>query len=154
MSPEVPIIIIIIACIVYYISKLILKRLNFGTSKKRKIVALISSIILSPLIYLGIIYMMLFTISYYPSNDFDKIKWDTNKAERYKMSEDIIESEILIGKTKTEIIQLLGNDFYSYNNNHIAYELGFVPGLFNIDIDVLDIYFENEKVIKVSQHSS
>ncbi|WP_289044246.1 hypothetical protein [uncultured Olleya sp.] len=154
MSPEVPIIVIIIACIVYYISKLILKRLNFGTSKKRKIVALISSIILSPLIYLGIIYMMLFTISYYPSNDFDKIKWDTNKAERYKMSEDIIESEILIGKTKTEIIQLLGNDFYSYNNNHIAYELGFVPGLFNIDIDVLDIYFENEKVIKVSQHSS
>ncbi|AXO81815.1 hypothetical protein DZC78_04915 [Olleya aquimaris] len=146
--------VIIIACIVYYISKLILKRLNFGTSKKRKIVALISSIILSPLIYLGIIYMMLFTISYYPSNDFDKIKWDTNKAERYKMSEDIIESEILIGKTKTEIIQLLGNDFYSYNNNHIAYELGFVPGLFNIDIDVLDIYFENEKVIKVSQHSS
>lgn len=154
MSPEVPIIVIIIACIVYYISKLILKRLNFGTSKKRKIVALISSIILSPLIYLGIIYMMLFTISYYPSNDFDKIKWDTNKAERYKMSEDIIESEILIGKTKTEIIQLLGNDFYSYNNNHIAYELGFVPGLFNIDIDVLDIYFENEKVIKVSKHSS
>lgn len=154
MSPEVPIIVIIIACIVYYISKLILKRLNFGTSKKRKIVALISSIILSPLIYLGIIYMMLFTISYYPSNDFDKIKWDTNKAERYKMSEDIIESEILIGKTKTEIFQLLGNDFYSYNNNHIAYELGFVPGLFNIDIDVLDIYFENEKVIKVSQHSS
>ncbi|WP_162874846.1 hypothetical protein [Olleya sediminilitoris] len=154
MSPEVPVIVIIIACIVYYISKLILKRLNFGTSKKRKIVALISSIILSPLIYLGIIYMMLFTISYYPSNDFDKIKWDTNKAERYKMSEDIIESEILIGKTKTEIIQLLGNDFYSYNNNHIAYELGFVPGLFNIDIDVLDIYFENEKVIKVSQHSS
>lgn len=154
MSPEVPIIVIIIACIVYYISKLILKRLNFRTSKKRKIVALISSIILSPLIYLGIIYMMLFTISYYPSNDFDKIKWDTNKAERYKMSEDIIESKILIGKTKTEIIQLLGNDFYSYNNNHIAYELGFVPGLFNIDIDVLDIYFENEKVIKVSQHSS
>lgn len=154
MSPEVPVIVIIIACIVYYISKLILKRLNFGTSKKRKIVALISSIILGPLIYLGIIYMMLFTISYYPSNDFDKIKWDTNKAERYKMSEDIIESEILIGKTKTEIIQLLGNDFYSYNNNHIAYELGFVPGLFNIDIDVLDIYFENEKVIKVSQHSS
>ena len=98
--------------------------------------------------------MMFFTISYYPSNNFDKTKWDTNKAERYKMSEDIIESEILIGKTKTEIIQLLGNDFYSYNKNHIAYELGFVPGLFNIDIDVLDIYFENEKVIKVSQHSS
>jgi len=154
MSPEVPIIVIIIACIVYYSSKLILKRLNFGTSKKRKIVALISSIILSPLIYIGIIYMMFFTISYYPSNNFDKTKWDTNKAERYKMSEDIIESEILIGKTKTEIIQLLGNDFYTYNNNHIAYELGFVPGLFNIDIDVLDIYFENEKVIKVSQHSS
>jgi len=47
---------------------------------------------------------------------------------------------------------LLENDFYTYNENHIAYELGFVPGLFNIDPDVLDIYFENGKVVRVGQH--
>ena len=56
--------------------------------------------------------------------------------------------------TKKEISELLGQDFYSYNENHIAFELGFVPGLFNIDPDVLDIYFENGKVIKVKQHET
>ncbi|MGI9527242.1 MAG: hypothetical protein ACR2MS_09050 [Weeksellaceae bacterium] len=70
------------------------------------------------------------------------------------MSEDIIESKILIGKTKEEITELLGQDFYSYGENHIAYELGFVPGLFNIDPDVLDIYFENGKATKVEQHQT
>ena len=70
------------------------------------------------------------------------------------MSNDIIKSEILIGKTKEEVIELLGDDFYTYNENHIAYDLGFVPGLFNIDPDVLDIYFEKGKVIKVDQHET
>ena len=70
------------------------------------------------------------------------------------MSEDIIESKLLIGKTKQEIVELLGDDYYSYNENHIAYDLGFVPGLLNIDPDVLDIYFENGKVIKVDQHGT
>jgi hypothetical protein len=98
--------------------------------------------------------LWIFSASYYPSNDFDKQEWEANVEERYKMSEDIIESKILIGKTKEEITKLLGQDFYSYNENHIAYELGFVPGLFNIDPDVLDIYFENGKVIKVEQHQT
>ena len=132
----------------------ILKRLNFGNEKNRKLIALIPTIFLSPIIYIGLIYLWIFSVSYYPSNDFDKQKWETNVEERYKMSEDIIESKILIGKTKEEITELLGQDFYSYNEKHIAYELGFVPGLFNIDPDVLDIYFENGKVTKVEQHQT
>ena len=95
-----------------------------------------------------------FSISYYPKTTFNKQKWDENKEERYKMSKNIIKSEILIGKTKDEVIELLGNDFSTYDENHIAYELGFVPELFNIDPDVLDIYFENGKVVRVSQHNT
>ncbi len=67
------------------------------------------------------------------------------------MSEDIIDSKMLIGKTKEEIIELLGQNFYSISENHIAFELGFIPRLINIDPDALNIYFENEKVIKVEQ---
>jgi len=154
MSIEVPFIILILAIPTYFLSKWILKRLNFGNKKNRKIIALIPTIFLTPIIYIGLIYLWIFSASYYPSNDFDKQEWETNVEERYKMSEDIIESKILIGKTKEEITKLLGQDFYSYNENHIAYELGFVPGLFNIDPDVLDIYFENGKVIKVEQHQT
>jgi hypothetical protein len=154
MSIEVPFIILILAIPTYFLSKWILKRLNFGNKKNRKLIALIPTIFLTPIIYIGLIYLWIFSASYYPSNDFDKQEWEANVEERYKMSEDIIESKILIGKTKEEITKLLGQDFYSYNENHIAYELGFVPGLFNIDPDVLDIYFENGKVIKVEQHQT
>jgi len=152
MSPEVPIIILILAIPVYFFSKWILKRLKLGNSKNRKYLAIIPAIFLSPLLYVSIILIWIFSISYYPKTTFDRQKWDDNKEERYKMSKNIIESEMLIGKTKDEVIELLGNDFYTYNENHIAYGLGFVPELFNIDPDVLDIYFENGKVVRVGQH--
>ena len=154
MSIEVPIIVLILAIPIYFLSKWILKKWNFGNEKNRKYLAIIPSVVLSPIVYIGLIYLWIFSISYYPTNDFDKQTWKSNPEERYKMSEDIIESEILIGKTKQEIVELLGNDFYSYSENHIAYGVGFVPGLFNIDPDVLDIYFENEKVTKVGQHET
>lgn len=152
MSIEVPIIILILAIPTYFSFKWILKKLNVGNEKNRKYVAFIPTVFFSPIIYIGLIYLWIFSISYYPSNDFDQTEWKTNTEERYKMSEDIIESKILIGKTKQEIIELLGNDFYSYSENHIAYGLGFVPRLFNIDPDVLVVYLKNGKVIKVEQH--
>ena len=70
------------------------------------------------------------------------------------MSKNIINSEMLIGKTKEEVIELLGNKYSDHGENHIEYYLGFVPRMLNIDPDYLDIYFENGKVIKVSQHNS
>ncbi|SFW19761.1 hypothetical protein [Cellulophaga fucicola] len=61
---------------------------------------------------------------------------------------------MLIGKIKTEVILLLGEDFYEYTQDHIAYTLGFTPGIFNIDTDVLDIIFKNNVVVKVKQHQT
>ena len=156
MSPEVPIIILILAIPIYFFSKWFLKSFNLGNNKNRKYLAIIPVIFLSPLLYVVSIVMIgLFSILYYPkTTSFDKQKWDENKEERYKMSKNIIRSEMLIGKTKDEVIELLGDDFSTYDENHIAYELGFVPELFNIDPDVLDIYFENGKVVRVSQHNT
>ena len=70
------------------------------------------------------------------------------------MSEDIIDSEMLIGKTKEEVINLLGKGYSLYDDNWIAYYLGFVPGWIGIDPDVLDIYFKHGKVVRVGQHES
>ncbi|OIQ30865.1 MAG: hypothetical protein BM564_01240 [Bacteroidetes bacterium MedPE-SWsnd-G2] len=154
MSIEVPIIILTLAIPLYFLSKWILKKCNFGNEKNRTYLAIISTIALSPIVYIGLIYLWMFWISYYPTNVFDKQVWMSNSEERYKMSENIIESKMLIGKTKLEIVELLGNNFHSYSENHIAYQLGFVPGLFNIDPDVLDVYFKNGRVIKVGQHET
>lgn len=70
------------------------------------------------------------------------------------MTKDIIESKMLEGMTKEEIINLLGNDDFNYNEDHWAYGIGFVPGLFNIDPSVLNVHFENNKVVLVTQHET
>lgn len=154
MSYEVPLLILIIAIPVYFLSIWFLKKFKLGNEKNRKLLAIFPAIILSPILFGGIILLWIFSISYYPKTDFNKQEWASNKEERYKMSNDIMESNLLIGKTKDEVIILMGNDFYKYDDNHIAYGLGFVPGLFKIDPDVLDIYFKNGKVFKVGQHES
>jgi hypothetical protein len=69
------------------------------------------------------------------------------------MSEYIIKNEILIGKTKDEIIELLGDDFYEGGNERISYYLGLAQGL-GIDPDILIIHFENGIVIKVYQKTT
>lgn len=152
MSPEVPIIVLILAIPTYFICKWLMTRLKVGNKKTRKFLAIIPTVILSPIIYVGLVMIWIFSISYYPTSDFDKNEWNSNVEERFIMSKDIIESEILIGKTREEVIQMLGNDFIKNNESEITYELGHVPGLFNIDPDYLDIKLENGKVISVNQY--
>lgn len=152
MSPEVPIIIFVIAIPIYLLFNWIFRKLKIGNDKNRKFFAIIPTVIVSPLIYVGLIVIWIFSMSYYPKKDFDRSEWKSNVEARYGMSKDIIDSKILIGKTKEEIIELLGDDFYAYGDNHIAYDLGFVPGFMNIDPDYLDIYFDNGNVNKVEQH--
>ncbi len=152
MSIEVPIIILILAIPTYFICKWIMKRLKIGNDNNRKFIAVIPTIILSPIIYFGLVMIWIFSVSYYPTSNFDQNEWKSNIEERYKMSEDIIESEMLIGKNRDEVINILGNNYSTNNENRLSYELGFVPGLFNIDPDYLDIKFENEIVISVNQY--
>ena len=152
MSPEVPIIIFVIAIPIYLLFNWIFRKLKIGNDKNRKFFAIIPTVIVSPLIYVGLIVIWIYSMSYYPKKDFDRSEWKSNVEARYEMSKDIIDSKILIGKTKVEIIELLGAEFYAYGDNHIAYDLGFVPGFMNIDPDYLDIYFDNGKVNKVEQH--
>ena len=152
MSPEVPIIIVILAIPTYFLCKWVLKKLKLGNDKNRKFLALIPTVILSPIIYIVLIMIWIFSISYYPSSDFDQNDWNSNVQERYKMSSDIINSKLLIGKTREEVIQILGNDFSSDDETELIYELGFVPSLFNIDPDYLEINLENGIVKGVHQY--
>ena len=152
MSIEVPIIILILAIPTYFICTWIMKRLKIGNDNNRKFIAIIPTIVLSPIIYFGLVMIWIFSVSYYPTNNFDQNEWNSNIEERYKMSEDIIESEMLIGKTRDDVINILGNNYSTNNENRLSYELGFVPGLFNIDPAYLNIIFKNGKVISVRQN--
>jgi hypothetical protein len=115
---------------------LILRKKNIGNKTNRKFIAFVPTVIISPVIYVIVILLWILSMSYYPKEIFDNIKWSENKEERYKMSNYIIKNNILIGKTKEGIIELLGNDFYENGKNSIGYYLGFVPALANIDPDI------------------
>ena len=154
LMAEIVVTILIFAILIYFLSKWILKRLKLGNEKNRKIISSIIAIIFSPTTYVGLIVIWSSIANYYPKEEFSKVKWDNNIEERYVMSKDIIKNKILIGKTKDEVIELLGNEFQKYDENHIAYSLGTVPGFFNLDPDVLDIFFGDARVIKVSQHNT
>ena len=93
-------------------------------------------------------------MSYHPTHDFDKQKWFADKEKRYELSEDIIDSKMLIGKTKSEVRQLLGDEGNTDESDYWNYYLGFRPGFANIDPDVLDIEFKDGKVVKVGQHET
>ncbi|MFD2543246.1 hypothetical protein ACFSSB_13010 [Lacinutrix gracilariae] len=84
---------------------------------------------------------------------FNAEQWHSQPLTRYKMVEDIIESNILIGKTKQEVILLLGEAIPSSLNGkeHLVYALGKPPSFFEPKNEILVVIFENHLVIKVIQ---
>ena len=98
--------------------------------------------------------LWLFSISYHPSYDFDKERRFSDQEKRYEMSHNIIDSKMLMGKIKSEVWEILGKKENTESSDIRSYYLWFEPGFMNIDPDVLDIEFENGKVIEVRQYES
>lgn len=85
--------------------------------------------------------------------NFDSTNWKNLPQERYKMLDDILENKYLMGKTKQDVISILGtpdkkfiseDDFYIYN-------LGNPPSFFDSTPQYLLVTFENEIVVKLSK---
>ena len=153
VSIEVFFILLFLGVPIFFVCRWLLKKF-IKIDQKRKIATWVATLIATPFIYFSIIMLWFFCMSYHPAHNFDKVKWFTNKETRYELSEDIIESEMLIGKTKSEVRQILGDENNSDQSEHWSYYLGFRPGFINIDPDVLDIEFEHGRVIRVGQHET
>ena len=153
ISVDTYFIIIVLGIPTYYLFRWLLKKF-IKVENTRNIATWTTTIIATPIIYFGIMLLWLISMSYHPTNDFDKQKWFENKKSRYEISEDIIESKMLIGKTKLEVRELLGDEGNKEESDHWNYYLGFRPGFPNIDPDVLYIEFKDGKVFKVGQHET
>ena len=103
---DVYFILIVISIPTYYIFRWLLKKC-IQVDKTRKIATWTATLIATPILYFGLILLWLISMSYHPTYDFDKQKWFANKESRYEISEDIIESKMLIGKTKLNLKSLL-----------------------------------------------
>lgn len=119
------------------------------SDKPRKRMAWLVTFAMTPVVYRVIIVPWYLGLSFFPSHNFSKERWNSATGTRYEMSEDIIDRDILIGKTKADVQHLLGKAENVPENNEWEYILGSRPGLFIIYPDVLRITFKNEKVVKV-----
>jgi hypothetical protein len=153
VSIEVYFILLFLGIPTYFFCRWLLKKF-IPVDKTRKKATWVATILITPLIYAAIVMLWILSISYYPSYDFDQQKWRDDVEKRYEISEDLIDSGVLIGKSMEEVKQLLGDDYQQTGKDRWSYYLGFRPQLFGIDPDYLDIDFKNGRVIKVAQHTS
>jgi len=105
---------------------------------------------------IGLFFFVAFIISssliWLFEEQFSKEQWIGKPAQRYKIVDDLIESQILIDKTKAEVIALLGNPFSSSTTEKdiFIYRLGDQPSFFKSRKEHLLIVFVNQKVGKVT----
>jgi hypothetical protein len=86
---------------------------------------------------------------------FDQQNWNDNSSLRYKMADDIIDSDMLIGMSKDEVIDLLGFPYKTnlYGKDNIAYRLGRPPSFSKSKRTILIVDFELGDVVQVIESS-
>ncbi|RZK03553.1 MAG: hypothetical protein EOO46_17805 [Flavobacterium sp.] len=88
MSPEVPIIVLLLAIIVYFILRKLLHN-RIRNPKNRNIVAMIGAIFLAPILYVILVIAFFSYVFYEPQSDFNKQEWFADKESRAEMRDDI-----------------------------------------------------------------
>ena len=142
---EVIIINIILAVPTFFLVQLIFKKVNPSWTRLKSPFLWLTTIFATPVIYVGLIFTWISIETYYPKRDFDKEKWAINIEKRYEYADDLVDNEKLIGLSKQEIKEILGEP-ESETENSMTYYLGFSPRHFiGIDPDYLEINFKDNK---------
>ena len=95
--------------------------------------------------------MFIGIIEYYPNRDFDKKAWLTDSDKRYEYTHDLISSKLLIGKSKVEVVQMLGKTDTT-QTNELYYYIGYRPVFTGIDPSNIEVDFRKGKVNNVEEH--
>ncbi|MCK8479255.1 hypothetical protein [Psychroserpens algicola] len=103
------------------------------------------------LMFFFVAFVVTSSLTWYFEERFDEGLWHSNPAKRYKLADDIIDNKLLIGKTKEEIISLLGEPeiFTEDSKNYIIYKMGKSPSFKDHLGDRLIIFFDNNSVHQV-----
>lgn len=151
MSIEVYIINLVIGIVTFFILRWTLKK--FVKADKVRIgLTWIGTAILTPIIYVGLITVFFSILFYEPTRDFDREKWLADKEGRYEMRDDIVESKILNGKSKKEVIDLIGlPDFGTDTTKIWNYDLGTSGAGLGWQFNTLLVTFDNDRVVKVEK---
>ena len=141
--------------VIFLILVFIVVFLFINTIDKRKWLTILVSLVLTPIVYFYVFYPFINIFSnYHHLKYFNSETWTEQPALRYELSDDLIASETLLGKTKSEVKELLGTyEWLGWNDAKKAeddsiwnYGLGIEPGAFNTEKECLKIRFNNHKV--------
>ncbi|MDT0558608.1 hypothetical protein RM697_08120 [Ichthyenterobacterium sp. W332] len=105
---------------------------------------------------IGIFFFVAFVIStsliYLFEEQFVSYKWKTEQSRRYKMVDDLIESQTLIGLSKQEVLVLLGQPNTTILNKKDAfvYNIGKQPSFVETKREHLLVIFINNHVDDVT----
>jgi len=149
ISFEVYIICLLIAVTTFLFCSRLLKKF-IKANETRRLVAWIIALVATPFIYLGLIALLLFGITYTPGRDFDKAQWLTDKEGRYQMAGDLINSNMIIGKDISQVKEILGEPTWSIDSsNSCVYDMGFGGGGLGFMFHNLVIRFSKGKAVSV-----
>lgn len=149
LSIEVYFILLLISIPTYIFWRWAFKK-RISDKTKRNISALVSTIILTPIIYVGLIGIFIYYITREPSSDFDQSKWLTDREGRFAMGDDIVKSKILLGKDTNQVKQLLGQPTWQDSLNvSWTYDMGNGGGGLGFLFHNLSVQFDKAKVVKV-----
>lgn len=83
---------------------------------------------------------------------FDEVYWKKYPNKRYRMSEDLVESKLLIGKSKKEVIDILTSNCKGCSDfgDSWIYYTKIEKGWLDAEIEILGIKFRDNKVMEVS----
>lgn len=92
------------------------------------------------------------TLFYFNNWQFSSEEWARSPSKRYEIVDDLLDSEILDGKTKQEVLSILGEPYPYINkdSNTLIYEMGKPPAFFEEKIEFLKIVFNQGIVIDIS----
>lgn len=148
--------------VIFFVSIFVLMFLFVKTIDKRKWLAVLVSLVLTPIVYFYVFYPILNIFSsYHNEKYFNSEVWIEEPSSRYEMTNNILESDTLIGKTKPEIQQFLGTyEWLSWNDsikNHDEnlwnYALGMKPGAMNTKKECMTIIFKDGKVANIETYN-
>lgn len=148
--------------VIFNIVILVLTYVFVRTIDKRKWLNIVVSLVLTPIVYFFVFYPILNIFSsYHHQKYFSSENWQDKPILRYEMTNDIIASNTLTGKSKAEIQQLLGtyewlswNDsIKDYDSNSWNYSLGIKPGAMNTKKEIMTVIFKDDKVADIETYN-
>ena len=152
LSIEVYFILLIIAIPTFFFWRWLLKK-YIKVDRTRKIATWSATLIGTPIIYVGLIILFFFGMTYTPSKDFEKSEWLTDKEGRFQMADDIIESKMLIGKDTTLVKQILGEPTWGGDTTKVwSYDMGFGGGGLGFLFHQLNLKLDSKGKVTSVEH--